>query len=600
MKKYYLKIIGVIIIAVVFNLLMHTYNNQYKHNDIQGAYGVVDYSKSQQDVHFLTEGWQLYLNADHIDDIQKQTPDRISGVYSSLDVDKAIYRIQILNDNPKAFYTFVMPEIFSRYELYINNNLIHSQDYIQYTNITISGEQALDCVLIIQNDNHYYSGQIFPIAFGESNAISTMISFQNYSHAFLILIAVISIFIMFTIYIFTGKEKKYLYALILSILLTGYLSHYFIHQFIPVYTVLSYLSEDLCYYLTLFILFLFINQFYNQILVKVNKKILFGLSISIVILCILPYFLSSHSHLLYYTGFFLKIEILLLLIYTILKRKESTLIYPFIIFFVISYCFDFLYNFEPIYVGWGTEIATILLLIAYNIDIIKRQIQLYNVYHQLKAKEALMIEFAHTKAHDLKAPVATMKGYVELLHDNGNNQETVHILEKLDEKIATITFRMNQLQNLEYETVVLNKKPTDLYILLQTISQEFIIHATKKQKILKKSFIDISYTLDPHYFKIVIENLIMNAIEHAVQEKIQVKSYLEKDNLVIEIQNFGDIITDKQKKHIFDQGFSTKGSNRGYGLYISQKIIQASGGTIKIISNHDEGTRFLIILPLKK
>ncbi|MEG0452067.1 MAG: HAMP domain-containing sensor histidine kinase [Coprobacillus sp.] len=594
-KKQKLLTCFIIIIVIITNALLYTYNNKYLYNDINGSYGVVDYTNSQQDIHFLTEGWQLYLNEDNISHIKDKKPDRITGIYTPLEKQKAIYRIQILHDNPSSFYTFIVPEIFSEYSLYINGKLIHQQDYIQTQPISVNGEKKLDCILVVNNQDHYYSGQVIPITFGETHAVMNMYNLQNYSHSLFVFISLISSIVMIMFYIFTGKEKKYLYATIFSFLLTGYLSHYFIHQFIPVTSVITYISEDICYYMMLTVLSFYLYQFYCQ--GYLHKKFIFGVCGFVITMCIIPYVYIHANHLLYYLGCFLKIDIFLLLIYTLFKYKKSTLLYNCIIVFVISYGFDYIYNFDPIYLGWNTEIAAIIILIAYNIGVIQKQIQLYKTYSILKIKKDTMVQYANRKVHDLKAPVATMQGYIELLQDDIENDQKTYILEKLEEKILTLTTRMNQLQNLEYETCLLNIQKINLRDFLNQIILEFQVHAIKNNIIIESELIDIYCSIDPQYFKVVIENLIINAFEHT-HKNIIIKSYKENQTVIIEVINFGDIIEPCNIAHIFEQGFSTKGLSRGYGLYISNKIVEQHHGTLSVISNKDIGTHFIIKLPL--
>lgn len=596
MKKKYFYTVLFVIIAILINTFLYLYNNKYLHDDIKGSYGVVDYTNSKQDIHFLSEGWQLYLDEDQINNLDNKNPDYITGIYKPLEVNKATYRLQIIDDNPPQFYTLIIPEIFSEYSLYINGTLIHQQDFIQTQQININGEKRLDCILIVNNQSHYYNGQVFPIIFGESQVVSNMHNLQNYSYSLLIFISLLSSIIMITIYTFTGKEKKYLYASSLSILFTIYLSHYFIHQFVPVFSALTYITEDICYYMSLFVLFVFIIRFYLQR--HLSKAFIVCSSIGIIIYCLLPYYYIWANHLLYFIGLFLKIIIILLLVYVLFKHKKSVLLYHSLLFFVISYCFDFIYNFEPIYFGWNTEIAAVLLLISYNIDVIQKQVRLYKKYSILKIKTESMIEYTHTKAHDLKTPMTTMQGYVELLQEELSDNDKKHVLEKLEEKISTLTLRINQLQNLEYENCHLNLQNTNLKLFLEQIISEFQVQTVHKNIEIVSDLIDINSHIDPYYFKIVIENIIMNAIEHTQESTIFIKSHKIHKEIVIEIINYGDIITPQQISHIFEQGFSTKGLSRGYGLYISKKIVELHHASLSVDSDLSNGTRFTIILTI--
>jgi sensor histidine kinase regulating citrate/malate metabolism len=105
----------------------------------------------------------------------------------------------------------------------------------------------------------------------------------------------------------------------------------------------------------------------------------------------------------------------------------------------------------------------------------------------------------------------------------------------------------------------------------------------------------------------IISNIIENAFESIVsieQEKkyINIQTYIESNTYYISISNNGPMITEAEKKKIFNAGFSTKDNTskkRGFGLSIVQADVERSGGSICINSTM-EVTEFLIALKVNE
>ena len=114
----------------------------------------------------------------------------------------------------------------------------------------------------------------------------------------------------------------------------------------------------------------------------------------------------------------------------------------------------------------------------------------------------------------------------------------------------------------------------------------------------------------PQDFGRVLLNLINNAF-FAVNEKsktenkdfkpsVIVKTKLEKTKVIISVSDNGSGIPEDVKEKIFQPFFTTKptGEGTGLGLSLSYDIVTAHGGELKVETNEDEGTEFIIILPI--
>lgn len=102
---------------------------------------------------------------------------------------------------------------------------------------------------------------------------------------------------------------------------------------------------------------------------------------------------------------------------------------------------------------------------------------------------------------------------------------------------------------------------------------------------------------------IILGNLIDNALEAAEgmpldQRKVEVELSEDLNGYVIEVKNYGPPIKPELIEKIFDPGFSTKGEDRGMGLYSVKKLVQKYNGDIQVTSN-SSCTSFTVHIPYK-
>ncbi len=103
-----------------------------------------------------------------------------------------------------------------------------------------------------------------------------------------------------------------------------------------------------------------------------------------------------------------------------------------------------------------------------------------------------------------------------------------------------------------------------------------------------------------HELITILGNLIDNGIEavkNRDRKKVTVTLSTNEDNLSLIVEDTGMGISDMVLKHIFSKGYSTKGPNRGYGLFLLRKSVDKLGGTVVVDTFHNKGTTFQINIP---
>jgi signal transduction histidine kinase len=110
---------------------------------------------------------------------------------------------------------------------------------------------------------------------------------------------------------------------------------------------------------------------------------------------------------------------------------------------------------------------------------------------------------------------------------------------------------------------------------------------------------------DPDRLAQVVSNVVGNAVHHGRKDRpIRIRVAREAEVVVIAIQNDGEPIPEALLPFLFDpfRRGAPEGSKRlglGLGLYITERIVEAHGGTIRVRSTADEGTTFTVTLPVE-
>jgi signal transduction histidine kinase len=228
-------------------------------------------------------------------------------------------------------------------------------------------------------------------------------------------------------------------------------------------------------------------------------------------------------------------------------------------------------------------------------DIKKLQEQLV-----MKQRMAALGEVAARVAHDIRNPLVSIGGFAKRLEKNleGNLKEYAGIIAKEVaglEKILSEILAYVRGVSLERCVVNINSLVEEVTAVMKSELDE------KKIVLVKDLNAPFEVYADPGNVREALLNILSNAI-HAIGSNgtIAVKTYMEKDYAVIEIQDTGCGMSKEILPFIFDPFFTTKGSgNTGLGLTITHKIIEKHNGRIEVESKPQMGSTFRVFLPLK-
>ena len=277
-----------------------------------------------------------------------------------------------------------------------------------------------------------------------------------------------------------------------------------------------------------------------------------------------------------------------------------------IIFSLFTYAIGTRYIENPLIVAFAIQLlAGILLIIAV---IITRS------FERLAEASRLKSEFISIVSHQLRSPLSNLKWTIELLMSGK--------LGKIEEKqieyfkiIKENSNRMHQLisdlltvSKIESAKLPFKKEIFSIKELTKALINEYkvLASATNVEIILVNSKNLLKTFSDPSQIKLVMENLLDNAVRYTKEKgKVEINISQKNNDVLFSIKDSGVGIPEKDQKYIFQKFFrsenalrhQTKGS--GLGLYISKEIIKKAKGEIGFDSKENKGSTFWFTIPIK-
>ncbi|MER6998777.1 ATP-binding protein [Streptomyces sp. NPDC000410] len=211
-------------------------------------------------------------------------------------------------------------------------------------------------------------------------------------------------------------------------------------------------------------------------------------------------------------------------------------------------------------------------------------------------------------AHELRTPLANLRGYLEALRD-GIVEPTPELLASLHKEALLQQRIVDDLQDLalaEAGALTYHRTETDLRELLEACRRAHRAQAETAGVTLElKAHRPVYVTVDPDRLRQVVGNLVGNALRATAPGGIVTLTAAPHGELaVVEVRDTGKGIPAEHLPHLFDRfwradaarGRATGGS--GLGLSIARQIVADHRGTIEVRSTVGAGTTFTVVLPM--
>lgn len=231
---------------------------------------------------------------------------------------------------------------------------------------------------------------------------------------------------------------------------------------------------------------------------------------------------------------------------------------------------------------------------------------------QLKDSDNARREMVANVSHDLRTPLATLRGYIETLllkEEDLSAEKRRYYLEiaiRHCERLSKLVDELMELAKLESLETEVRREHFNLGELAQDVSQKFRLRAEEKQ-ITIKTDIEKEMPLvlaDIGLIERVLENLLENAINYTPEGgTVGLGLKFENEEIAVKVSDTGRGIPEAEIQHIFerfyrmDKGRGQGAGHHGLGLAIAKRILELHERSIHVESLLNYGTTFSFNLP---
>ncbi len=234
--------------------------------------------------------------------------------------------------------------------------------------------------------------------------------------------------------------------------------------------------------------------------------------------------------------------------------------------------------------------------------------QLEDNYRTLQDLEKQRDNLTHMIVHDMRTPLQTVMGYLELLKYNENldDEDTmyIHKMRECCDGLADMVNSLLDVSRLESNKIPLQFEQINLSDMLNKVVTDFCRPEGSARIITDIAPCDATLTADPLLIERIVINLLSNACKFTPQEGLITLSMNHDTNhFSISVADTGEGISPDEHTKIFEkfeQAVLRKKRHKyssGLGLTFCKLAVEAHGGTIRVESSPGHGSKFTFELP---
>jgi signal transduction histidine kinase len=210
-------------------------------------------------------------------------------------------------------------------------------------------------------------------------------------------------------------------------------------------------------------------------------------------------------------------------------------------------------------------------------------------------------QLAASLAHEIKNPIASIQGVLEILRDEATDDDGRTLFERTIVETRRVNSTVQDLLRLARPGQP-KKVVTDIARLLEDTVHLLAAGLVTRNISVKVSTVDglPDCLVDPDQIRQVVVNLVNNAGEAIKSEghiRVRCTGIPDGGGVIITVEDDGPGIPLEQQEKIFESFYSTKLHGTGLGLAVARTVVSEYGGTIEVNSEVGRGATFIVVLP---
>jgi len=255
----------------------------------------------------------------------------------------------------------------------------------------------------------------------------------------------------------------------------------------------------------------------------------------------------------------------------------------------------------------GISLTLLLSALLYKNYMNKRMAnkELNRLNGQLAVANSSKAKLISIISHDLRSPVSSLFNFLQLQRTNparlekeGREELNKKMSESAENLLETmedlLIWSKSQMDHFEpaVELVDVKELLTDITSLYQQFAE------AKNITLVKKSEPGLRFHTDPNFIKIILRNLISNAIKFTpAHGLISLSGRQEKNAILLSVADNGPGLSAMDCRNIFEWN-SIRSDSSGLGLKLAKEFTEKLGGSLSVSSNPGQGAEFVVTLPL--
>ncbi len=223
----------------------------------------------------------------------------------------------------------------------------------------------------------------------------------------------------------------------------------------------------------------------------------------------------------------------------------------------------------------------------------------------MQQRERLLL----TITHDIKAPAASIAGFIDLLAEYVDRPKAIGYLKSIGgsaQHLLQLVSALLDYHQLESGKVEIHEESFSPATLIRECVGGMQPQALEKGLLLESN-INVADNMvcrsDAFRIKQIVNNLVGNAIKYTDEGKVTVSTAYMSGRLTIGVDDTGCGMTPEEQQRVFNAFTRLPGAQCkegvGLGLSIAREIVERLGGSINLVSRKGEGSKFTVVIPME-